>query len=646
MRKRKKVRRELYNNDYIGLIEDIKDPKKIGRAKVRVESLHGRKGDKNFIPTEDLPWLEPSSRGNNFSISTVGKVVYIAYEEGDYYKGSYFADEHYDINLQDKLESLTDSAYQNFYAMYYDAKHQYFYEDNVGVIFDYMKSNINMRDNGDMRLNLKDNSAKLFLGTEDASQQAMLGNHWIDWFDELVQNLMGSYGGPYLGNMGAPVMPHPKMIEICNKYLAIKQTFLSDHVYIVDDQKVKAQNRKFDKLQFNDNWNTEDMQKVNNTPDKIADPAPRQESGGNPSNDKETVPPSNFSDNLSTSKLPDNATEDDKIRQIKPFTDNSENGKIPVENMTVSKYLQESFSEENDERKYLLDESSKALDSWLDNYKSQKASDWNNVMATKGYQNFERQTNTRKQYPLKAPIAGEDPFGFGNQVELYFGIDKNDADLTQLVKDYLNRGAIDPNATRVAQIEVLDWLIKKGSDFGWKIAGNTVSGDVQWWHWIYVGVITPVENTTKTEEVDVVFRGHGYYFKKETVGPKNRIVAYRESDKSVAATGEYSAFATIETLINEMKLGLNIPLDESSSAVKKSNPSVFKILTSGEISKLSDTDLEARFQQNLLDTDKLNNDINSERITEEEYQKSLDALELEKRQIESEKQSRLDSKLM
>ncbi|MFM2393515.1 MAG: hypothetical protein RLZZ546_1497, partial [Bacteroidota bacterium] len=121
----------------------------------------------------------------------------------------------------------------------------------------------------------------------------------------------------------------------------------------------------------------------------------------------------------------------------------------------------------------------------------------------KGYQNFERQTNTRKQYPLKAPNAGEDPFGFGNQAEIYFGIDKNDADLTQLVKDYLNRGSIEPNVTRVPQIEALDWLIKNGATFGWKLAGNTVSGDVQWWHWIY-GAVAPTENTTKTTDSDIV----------------------------------------------------------------------------------------------------------------------------------------------
>jgi hypothetical protein len=483
MSKVKGLRREIFNNDFIGVVEDINDPKKIGRAKVRIEAIHGRKNEKNSIPTDDLPWLEPSSRGNNFGVSSVGKVVYVAFEEDDYYKGSYFADEHYDINLQDKLESLSETSYQNFYTIHFDANHQYYYEDKVGIMFDYNKSNINMRDNGDIRINLKDNSAKLFLGTEDASQQAILGNHWINWMDEFVQNLIGGYGGPYLGNLGAPIIPHPKMIECLNKYLAIKQTFLSDHVYIVDDQKVKPQKRKFDKLQFNDNWNTEDLQKVNSAPNTLPESAPRAESGGNPNNPD--IPPTNYSENLSTSELPSNPTPEETLRETKPFVDNTENGKIPLENMTISIRLQKEFPDENDERKYLLDEAAKSLDNWLNSYDSQKASNWNNIIVSKGYQNYERQKNTRKQYPIKAPLPGKDSFGWGNQIELYFGVDKNDADLTQTIKDYLNRGSIDPNIDSKPQVEILDWLIKNGSKHGWRLAGRTVSGELQWWHWIF-----------------------------------------------------------------------------------------------------------------------------------------------------------------
>lgn len=485
MRKKRKVRREIYNNDYIGVVEDISDPKKVGRIKVRIESLHGRKDDKNSISTEHLPWLEPSSRGNSFGLSSIGKVVYVAFEDGDYYKGSYFADEHYDINLQEKLNSLTKEKYNNFYSIYFDAKHQYYYEDNIGVIFDFMKSNINMKDNGDIKLNLKDNSSKLYLGTEDASQQAMLGNHWLDWFDEFIQNLLGAFGGPYLGNLGAPIIPHPKLIENLQKYLALRSTFISKHVFITDNAKIKPQKRKFDKLQFNDNWNTEDLNKINKDPIKLNDPIDRTESGGNPTNSN--IPPSNYSDNLSTSIIGENPSDNDLLKEKKPFNDNTGNGKIPLEKMTISTYLNKSFNDDTDERKYLLDEASKSLDQWLDKYSSIKNSDWQEVIATKGYQNFERQQNSRKQYPIKAPVAGKDPFGWGNQVELYFGIDKTNFELISAVKDYMSRGSIDSNQKRYPEIESLDWLIKNSKEYGWSLAGKTSLGSLQWWHWIYLG---------------------------------------------------------------------------------------------------------------------------------------------------------------
>ena len=299
MRKRRKPSREVYNNDYLGVVEDVADPKKIGRARVRIESLHGRAGDVDSIPTSDLIWLEPSSRGNSYGISSIGKVVFVAFEDGDYYKGSYFAEEHFDINLQNKLESLTQDSYQNFYAMYFDAKHQYYYEDGVGIMFDYSKSNINMTDSGDIKLNLKDNTAKLYLGTNDANQQSILGNHWMDLFTSLVDNLIGSYGGPFLGNMGAPVIPHPQLIAWCNNFYAIKETLLSQHVYVVDNQQVNPQTRAYDVLQSNDNYNTEAMEHVNSAPDKLAEPTSRQSIGGNPVND--SIPPTNYINNLLSS---------------------------------------------------------------------------------------------------------------------------------------------------------------------------------------------------------------------------------------------------------------------------------------------------------------------------------------------------------
>lgn len=491
--KKKKIRREIYNNDYIGVVEDVNDPLRLGRVKVRVEAIDGRKDDKESIPTSALPWLEPSGRGSSFSTSSVGKVVYVAFEDGDYYKGCYFAEEHYDINLQNKLESLSDSSYVMFTAYNFDHRHQYYCEEKVGLMFDYMKSNMNFRPNGDIRMNLKDNNAKLMLGSENASQQSILGNHFIDMFSDLVNVLMTT---PYFGNLGAPVLPSPQMLEFCNKYLATKSTLLSNNVYVVDNNMVKAQDRKYDTVQYNDNFNDENLKQVSNSVSKLPEPEPAPIVGANPTT--VDTPPNNFSDNLSTSNVNDE-------RMVNPVGADYVNGKVDVSNLTVSKYASEAFS---DERKYLLDSVAKALDKLLDDYKLVKNTNWNDVVVTKGYTNYERQTNTRKQYPLKAPLAGQDPFGFANQVELYFGVKRNDDTTVNAIKDYLRDGKIDKN---INQVLVLDYLVTNGKKVGLKLVKNTNVGDVQWWHWIYdetiipkpepVAVVAPVEEVKKSEKL-------------------------------------------------------------------------------------------------------------------------------------------------
>lgn len=572
----RKAKQEIVDRFYIGLVEDNIDPKRKGRIKVRIDRLHGKKDDTDSIPTEDLPWAVPiiGATGGAFSVPANDKVVYISHIEGDFYSPEYFNAEHYNLNLQDKLQSFNDDGYENFYAVSYDDKHQYYHEKGKGVVFDFVKSNMNLKENGDIQMNLRDNDSKLYLGTEDASQQAVLGNHWMNWFDEFVQNLLGAKGGPYLGNFGAPVIPNPGMIEVMNKYLAIRETFLSDHVYIVDDFRVKAQTREFDKEQHSDNFNDENLEPTNNAPARGYEPQDRapgsdgadiksegtepigssvtnstgtdnvsnagnQLSSNNPISDVESdlssnvtntatdnldssivggssvgeskdkkkgvfgdvaagviggavlatgfvkgMPKSTYSDNLPSSRLPLNPTDDEKKKTIKPFDDpNFSNGTIPVEKMTASKYLKSTFPGDDDERKYLLDEASRSLDNWLDQYHLMMSSNMPKILAVKGYQNRTRQNTIRTQYPSLAPKAGTDPFGFANQVELWLSIDKGNVTLVNKIKNLLRTNIL--SADPSPQEKSLKLLIDIGRKNRWRLAGRTSIGDLQWWHWIY-----------------------------------------------------------------------------------------------------------------------------------------------------------------
>lgn len=56
---------------FIGVVEDRKDPLKIGRVRVRVYSIHSE--NKQYIPTEDLPWAMVVTPITHASTSGVGR---------------------------------------------------------------------------------------------------------------------------------------------------------------------------------------------------------------------------------------------------------------------------------------------------------------------------------------------------------------------------------------------------------------------------------------------------------------------------------------------------------------------------------------------------------------------------------------------
>lgn len=252
---------------YIGIIEDNNDPKKIGRCRVRVVDIFDK------IPTEDIPWASPwkDINGNQFNIPDKGKVVTVVFDSGNIYKPEYIYSEHYNINLENKIKKLSDSDYNSMKSILFDHKTQIYVNDSEGLKIDYKYNNLNIKEKT-INLNLKDNTALLNLGDETAGQQSILGNNWLDWFDQFVDNLMGNQGGPFLGNMGAPVAPNPSFITILQQYKALRDPkFLSYHVRIVDNNQVstvRGEDRE-NKSQTGDKWKStvseNNLSKVDNT---------------------------------------------------------------------------------------------------------------------------------------------------------------------------------------------------------------------------------------------------------------------------------------------------------------------------------------------------------------------------------------------
>lgn len=236
---------------FIGKVEVNEDPNKLGRCRVRVLDVFDN------IPTEDIPWASPfnDTNGNQFFVPEVGKIVSVYFENANLYTPIYKYAEHYNVNLQEKLNSLSGNDYTSMRSIMFDNKTQIFSNDSDGLMMDYKFNQINI-DNDSVDINLKDNNSIVNIGTPNSTQDAILGTNFLNWFDELVDELLGAGNapGPYLGNLQAPIVPAPSFIQILLKYKSLKDPkFLSDNVKLVDNGYVSPTDR-IEINQKGDDW--------------------------------------------------------------------------------------------------------------------------------------------------------------------------------------------------------------------------------------------------------------------------------------------------------------------------------------------------------------------------------------------------------
>lgn len=235
--------------EFVGIVENSTDPDKKQRIKVRVPYLHGLKTD---IPTEALPWSHPNRLNNtSFQVPSINTVVNVRFPSGSMYFPVYDSYQHLDINLQKKIESYDGDNYTKFISILYNVNTQIFIDNQKGLYLQHKDQLINISESG-IALDLEDNSSKLVLGDENSDQEAMLGTHWMAWFDNFMQTILN----PYLGNLGAPVVANPDLIARFNEYQALRKTFLSKHVYVVDNDcissnKIKTVDQTGDNIVFN-----------------------------------------------------------------------------------------------------------------------------------------------------------------------------------------------------------------------------------------------------------------------------------------------------------------------------------------------------------------------------------------------------------
>jgi len=145
----------------LGVIVDIDDPERQGRAKIRVFGFF------DDIPVDDLPWAEQISGlsfagvgGGNICVPRLGAIVEVGFEEGNYYKMTYHYLKEITNDLLDKLH--VDNCYFGSNYMIYDPEAKpgplhmfYTYKDGLVFELDNAKIQLDTQNGGQLRVVVK-----------------------------------------------------------------------------------------------------------------------------------------------------------------------------------------------------------------------------------------------------------------------------------------------------------------------------------------------------------------------------------------------------------------------------------------------------------------------------------------------------------
>jgi hypothetical protein len=211
------------NKSYLGVIVDIADPLKQGRARVRVFGIF------DDIPVEDLPWAEPGTAceyfgggggGGAVSVPRVGAVVYCSFEGENYYKLYFDTIKEFCPELVDEMNE--ENSYEGFHSIIYDTEAQpgplkLFYSRKKGLVFELGEAKVQLdtQNGGKLRVVLKMgedeirmennkvivNSLNIELG-EGAVQSVILGDLFKTIYDTHTHAGAGS----------PPVVPLPTSV--------------------------------------------------------------------------------------------------------------------------------------------------------------------------------------------------------------------------------------------------------------------------------------------------------------------------------------------------------------------------------------------------------------------------------------------------
>jgi hypothetical protein len=139
---------DLRDKQFLGVVELIDDPRKEGRARVRVYSIH------DDLPAGDIPWAYPKNKGLTFgqggragslSVPKIGSIVAVRFDNGNPYSPEYFAIHELAQDVKDEL----NQEYEGSHIVLFDGDQELkiWFSINKGLTLSIKDASINLKQN-------------------------------------------------------------------------------------------------------------------------------------------------------------------------------------------------------------------------------------------------------------------------------------------------------------------------------------------------------------------------------------------------------------------------------------------------------------------------------------------------------------------
>lgn len=187
---------DLRDKQFLGVVELIDDPRKEGRARVRVYSIH------DDLPTEDIPWAYPKNKSlffgqegkaGSISIPKVGSIVAVKFDNGNPYSPEYFAIHELAQDVKDEL----NTEYEGSHIVLFDGDQELklWFSVSKGLTISVKGASINLAPDNLITVKTDNkvviDSPNIELG-KDATEALIKGNAFMSLFNSHTHSAAGS----------------------------------------------------------------------------------------------------------------------------------------------------------------------------------------------------------------------------------------------------------------------------------------------------------------------------------------------------------------------------------------------------------------------------------------------------------------------